>query len=242
MIEAKTSILGHLRELRKRVLWSFIAIGVGTGVAFWQYSWLIEKLQAPAPPTVEFIYTKAAEGFSVSMRVSFIAGIVIAMPVIMYNLLMFILPALHTREKRLVLFILPWVLTMFFGGIIFGYYLLLPPALGFLLNFGADVAKYMLSLGEYVNFVTRLLLIIGLVFELPVVTTFLARIGVISHRWLAGKRKIMIILSFVASAAITPTPDAINQSIVAGTLIVLYELSIWLAWLVEKRKKTATAS
>ncbi|MDP2919020.1 MAG: twin-arginine translocase subunit TatC [Dehalococcoidia bacterium] len=242
MSEAKTSILGHLRELRNRLINSVIAIAVGTGVAFWKYSWLIDKLQSPAPENVKFIYTKAAEGFSVSMRVSFIAGIVIAMPVIMYNLFMFILPALHTREKRVVLLILPWVLLMFFGGVLFGYYVLLPPALNFLLNFGADVAEYMLTLGEYVGFVTRLLLIVGLAFELPVVTTFLVRIGVVSHRWLANKRKIVIILSFVASAAITPTPDAFNQSIVAATLIVLYELSIWLAWLMEKRKKVAEST
>ncbi len=232
----KLGILGHLRELRKRIMWSFIAVIVTTALAFWKYNWIIEILKQPAGD-VSFIYNKLTEGFSISMRVSFIAGIVLAMPVIMYNLMMFVMPALTSKEKRMVLLILPWVLIMFFGGVYFGWRFLIPPALNFLLGFGADVATYLLNLGDYVNFVTRLILVIGLIFEMPVVTTFLTRIGVLSYRWMANKRKIWIILAFVISAVITPTPDAINQSIVAGTLIVLFEVSIWLAWLVDKNKK-----
>lgn len=234
----KQGILVHLRELRKRILWSLIAIVVTTAISFWQYSRIIELLKQPAGD-VTFIYNKLTEGFSISMRVSFIAGIILAMPVIMYNLLMFIIPALSSRERRMVLLILPWILVMFFGGVYFGWRFLIPPALSFLLGFGADVATYLLNLGDYVNFVTRLIFIIGLIFEMPVVTTFLARIGVLSYRWLAGKRKIWVIIAFVISAIITPTPDAVNQSIVAGTLVVLYEVSIWLAWLVDKSKKKA---
>jgi sec-independent protein translocase protein TatC len=244
MIEAnKTSILAHLRELRVRVMWSLGAVAVGTGVAFWQYSRIIELLKRPAEAAgnVTFIYTELTGGFSVAMRVCFIAGIILAMPIIMYNLLMFIIPALNTRERRTVFLVLPWVLVMFFGGVYFGYRFLIPPATSFLINFGSDVASYMLTLGDYVNFVTRLLLIIGLIFEMPVVTTFLARIGILSSKWMGGKRKIWIILAFVIAAVITPTPDAVNQSIVAGTLIVLYEVSIWMAWLVERRKKKTGA-
>jgi len=236
----KVGILGHLRELRKRIMWSFIAVIVTTALAFWKYNWIIEILKQPAGD-VSFIYNKLTEGFSISMRVSFIAGIILAMPVIMYNLMMFLIPALTSKEKRMVLFILPWVLIMFFGGVYFGWRFLIPPALSFLLGFGADVATYLLNLGDYVNFVTRLILVIGIIFEMPVVTTFLTRIGVLSYRWMANKRKIWIILAFVISAVITPTPDAINQMIVAGTLVVLYEISIWLAWLVDKNKKKAQA-
>jgi sec-independent protein translocase protein TatC len=232
----KQGILVHLRELRKRLIWSLVAVVVTTAISFWQYSRIIEILKQPAGD-VTFIYNKLTEGFSISMRVSFIAGIILAMPVIMYNILMFIMPALSSRERRMVLLILPWVLIMFFGGVYFGWRFLIPPALGFLLGFGSDVATYLLNLGDYVNFVTRLIFIIGLIFEMPVVTTFLARIGVLSYRWLAGKRKIWVIMAFVIAAIITPTPDAVNQSIVAGTLVVLYEVSIWLAWLVDKSKK-----
>jgi sec-independent protein translocase protein TatC len=109
--------------------------------------------------------------------------------------------------------------------------------LHFLLGWGTNVATYLPNLGDYIDFVTRLVLVIGLIFEMPVLVTFLARIGVVSSKWLMGKQKWVIILAFVLSAALTPTPDAVNQTIVAGTLVVLYEISIGLAWLVEKRKK-----
>ena len=128
---------------------------------------------------------------------------------------------------------------MFFGGIYFGYRFLIPPATHFLLGFGSNVALIQPRLSNYVNFVINLLFIIGLIFEMPVVVAFLSRIGVISARWLMNKQKIVIIVSFIVAAVITPTPDAINQSIVAGTLIALYQLSILIAWLMGKRKKKA---
>lgn len=234
----KQSILTHLRELRSRLLWSAIAVLVTTSASFFFADEIIEILKGPAGD-IQFVYIEVTEGFSVYMRVCLLSGIVAAMPVIMYQLLIFIMPALNTKEKRAVLIILPWIILMFLGGIYFGYRFLLPPALGFLLGFGSEVALMQPRLGNYIDFVTRLLLVVGLIFELPVVTSFLARMGVISSRWLAGKRKIAIIGAFVLAAVVTPTPDIVNQTIVAGTLIVLYEVSIWLAWLVEKRKKAA---
>jgi len=236
-VERKQGILVHLRELRKRVLWSVIGIALTTTAAFFFADEIIEILKAPAGDT-EFFFIEVVEGFSTYMKVCFTAGIIAAMPIIMYNLLMFVVPALNSREKKLVFMILPWILLMFFGGVYFGYRYLVPPATQFLLNFGADVATIQPRLGNYVNFVINLLLLIGLVFEMPVVLTFLARIGIISGRWLANKRKIVIVLAFVASAIITPTPDAINQLIVAGTIIVLYEISVWLAYLVGKKQKS----
>jgi sec-independent protein translocase protein TatC len=242
MSETKTQgILGHLRELRKRILWSLIAVVITTALAFWKADWIFEVLKKPAGD-VQFVFIEVTEGFATYMKVCFVAGIIVAMPFIMYNLLMFIIPALTGREKRMVLFILPWILIMFYGGIVFGYFFLVPPATGFLLSFGSSVATIQPRMSNYVNFIMQLLLIIGLMFEMPVVTTFLTRIGVLSYHWMAGKRKIWIILAFVISAVITPTPDAINQSIVAGTLVVLYEVSIWLAWLVDKSKKKAQSA
>jgi sec-independent protein translocase protein TatC len=237
----KTGILEHLRELRKRILWSLIAVAVVSGIAFWQADPIFEILKKPAGD-VQFIFIEVTEGFATYMKVCFIAGVIGAMPFIMYHFLMFLIPALTSREKRIVLLILPWILLMFYGGIAFGYFFLLPPATGFLLHFGSSVATIQPRMSNYVNFIMQLLLIIGLMFEMPVVTTFLTRVGVLSYRWLANKRKIWVIMAFVVAAIITPTPDAINQSIVAGTLIVLYELSIWLAWLVDKNKKKAPAS
>ena len=239
MTEPKSQgILTHLRELRKRVIWSVIALAVTTTVSFFFADQIINFLKVPAGD-VQFVFIEVTEGFSTYMKVCFIVGIIAAMPIIMYNLLMFVIPALTSRERRMVYVILPWVLVMFFGGIYFGYRFLIPPATKFLLGFGSNVALIQPRLSNYVNFVINLLLVIGLMFEMPVVIGFLARIGVISTKWLIGKQKLMVIGAFVISALITPTPDAINQSIVAGTLLALFEISIGVAWLVEKRKKKA---
>ncbi len=129
---------------------------------------------------------------------------------------------------------------MFMGGVVFGYFILLPPAINFLVTFGADIATPQIKIGNYISIVTRLLLAIGFVFEMPVITTFLARIGVITPKWLSDKRKPAIIIAFVLAAIITPTFDPLNQILVAVPLVVLYEMSIWLAKLVY-RKRTELA-
>jgi sec-independent protein translocase protein TatC len=147
---------------------------------------------------------------------------------------MFILPALTRREKRAVLLILPWVTIMFIGGAAFGYFVLIPPATQFLLSFGENIATPQLRIGNYVTFVARLMLAIGIVFELPVITTFLARLGLVNWRFLARQRRVAIVLAFVLAAVLTPTIDPVNQLLVAVPLILLYEAGIWLARLVQR--------
>jgi sec-independent protein translocase protein TatC len=152
---------------------------------------------------------------------------------------MFASPALTRKEKKYVYIILPWVAFMFLGGVVFGYFVLIPPATRFLTSFGADIATPEIRVGNYVAVVSRLLLSIGVVFEMPVITTFLARLGVLNPKWLSDHRKVGIISAFILAALITPTFDPINQSLVAVPLIVLYEMSIWLARLVYKRPPAA---
>lgn len=234
----KTSVLDHLRELRKRLLWSAIAVVITTTACFFFVEQIFDVLRQPAGD-VDLQVIEMTEGFSTFMRVAMVSGIVLAMPFLMYQFLMFVIPALTASERKMVLLVLPVVTIMFAGGVFFGYRYLLPPATQFLLTFSSEVAEPQIRLSNYINFVTRLLLAIGIIFELPVVTTFLARIGVITSDWLAKRRKIMIVFSFVLAAFITPTPDAVNQSIVAGTLIVLYEISIWMARLVQRRRRPA---
>jgi sec-independent protein translocase protein TatC len=170
------------------------------------------------------------------MRVCLAGGIILATPYLTYEFIMFVAPALTPKEKRYVYIILPWIALMFAGGVVFGYFILIPPAINILTSMGSEFATAQIRIGNYVSVVTRLLLAIGLVFELPVVSTFLARLGIISSKWLASKRKIAIILAFILAAIITPTFDPINQSLVAVPLVLLYELSIWLARLVQKKK------
>jgi sec-independent protein translocase protein TatC len=160
------------------------------------------------------------------------------MPVLVYELIAFVTPALKPGERKYLWIVLPFILLMFAGGVLFGYFVLIPPAMQFLLSFGADIATPQIRIGNYISLVSRLLLAIGLIFETPVITTFLARLGIVSSKWLAAQWKWAVILAFVLGAVITPTLDPVNQTLIALPLIILYLLSILLARLVEKRKNT----
>lgn len=231
----KLTVLGHLAELRRRLIHSLIAVAITTAVSFVFAKQIFDILIRPAGD-IPLIYIEMTEMVGTYMRVCLAAGLALAMPYIIYQVIMFVAPALTRREKKYVYLILPWIFLMFVGGVIFGYFVLVPPAMKFLVTFGADIATPQIKIGNYISIITRLLLTIGLVFELPVVTTFLARLGVLKPRWLADKRRAAVIFAFILAAIITPTFDPINQSLVAIPLIVLYELSIWLAKLVQPRK------
>jgi sec-independent protein translocase protein TatC len=238
----KMTLLGHLLELRKRVFYSAIAMVVTIAVSFIFANQLFEILKAPAAATgITFVYIDVTEMIGIYMKVCVVAGFVLASPFLLYQFVMFVAPGLKPNEKKYVQIVLPWVGLMFIGGVVFGYYIFLPPALKFLLTFANDIATPSIRISNYVDVITRFLLAAGLIFELPVFCTFLAKIGIVTSKWLAGKRKWAIILAFVASALITPTPDPINQTIVAIPMIVLYEISIWLAWFVQRGKRKAAA-
>lgn len=234
--EQKLTLLGHIYELRKRLVRSVIAVIIGIVIAFIFWRWMFYVLILPAQE-INLIFIELTEMIGTVMKVCLATGLALAMPYITIQAVLFIRPALTRREEKYVYLILPWVTIMFLGGVVFGYFILIPPALGFLYSFGSDIATPQIIIGNYISIVTRLLLAIGLVFELPVLTTLLARIGIIKPEWLASKRKMSIILAFILAAIITPTFDPINQSLVAIPLIVLYEMSIWLAKLVYRRKK-----
>ena len=233
--EKKLTILDHLVELRKRLIWSVIAVAIASLLSFIFARQIFDILISPAG-NINLIYIELTEPIGTYMKVCLASGLILAMPYLMYQFIMFVTPALTSKEKRRVYFILPWIALMFAGGIVFGYFILIPPAAKFLTTFGSDIATPQIKVGNYISVVTRLLLAIGLVFELPVMTTFLARMGIITHKWLADKRKLAIIFAFILAAIITPTFDPINQSLVAAPLIVLYEMSVWLAKLVQRRQ------
>lgn len=236
--ERKLNVLGHLTELRKRLIRSVIAVVITSIISFIFYQQIFDILISPAQG-IELQAIEMTEMLGTIMRVCLVSGIILAMPFLTYELIMFVSPALTRREKRYVYLILPWIALMFAGGVTFGYFILLPRLTEFLLTFGKDIATIQPRIRDYISIVTRLLLAIGLVFEMPVLTTFLARIGIIKAKWLADKRKVAIVVAFILAAIITPTIDPINQSLVAAPLIVLYEMSIWLAKLVQRRKPPA---
>ncbi|MFC2002488.1 twin-arginine translocase subunit TatC [Chloroflexota bacterium] len=237
----KQPIISHLRELRQRLIRSVLAVLVATVISFYFAPHIFEILKAPAGD-INLIFIEMTEMIGTYMKVSLAGGIMLVMPYLIYHVIMFVSPALTRKEKRYVYFILPWIALMFAAGVAFGYFILLPPATKFLLSWGADIASPQIKIGNYISIVTRLLLAIGLVFEMPVLTTFLARLGVITPKWLSSKRKVAIIFAFIVAAIITPTFDPINQTLVAAPLIILYEISIWLAKLVQRREPRAVAS
>ncbi len=239
--EGKLTILSHLGELRGRLIKSLIAVVITSIVSFIFYHQIFDILISPAPQDISLQAIKMTEMIGTTMRVCLVSGIILAMPYLTHELIMFVSPALTRREKRYVYLILPWIALMFAAGVVFGYFILIPRLTGFLIDWGSDIVTIQPTISDYINIVTRLLLLVGLVFEMPVLTTFLARIGVVKSKWLADKRKAAIIVAFILAAFITPTIDPINQSLVAAPLIVLYEMSIWLAKLVQPKEPSVVA-
>ena len=233
--ENKLTLLSHFQELRKRLIRSVIAVAIAAALSFIFYEWIFYILILPAQG-INLIYIEMTEMIGTIMKVCLASGLVLAMPYLTFQVIMFISPALTRKEKRYVYIILPWITIMFLIGVLFSYFILIPPAINFLITFGSDIAAPQIKIGNYISIITRLMLAIGLVFEMPVVTTFLARIGIVKAKWLADKRRTAIIVAFILAAVITPTFDPINQVLVAVPLVLLYELSIWLAKLVQRKK------
>lgn len=207
---------------------SAIVVAVMTAICFVFAGRIFELLLRPAAG-IKPVFTEITEMISTYMIVSLVAGIVLALPFLIYQLVMFLSPALTPKEKRYLYGLLPGVTISFLAGAAFGYFILLPPALTFLLTFGSNVAVPMIKIGNYISVVTRLLFAIGMAFELPIVIFLLAKVGVVKPEMLAKNRRWGIVGAFVIAAIITPTMDPINQSLVAAPLLVLFEISIWLA-------------
>ena len=236
----------HLNELRKRLFVVVIAVALATILAFVYREYVMGFLLAPAQgfggaPDTKPIFTEPAEMIGVTMKASLMAGFVVALPIVLYQVIMFVSPGLTSREKAYLFAFLPGTLVAFGLGVAFGYYVMFPPALGFLFSFGTETATPLIRIGPYINLITSLLFWTGLIFELPIVIFLLARLGVVNSRWLARYRRHFIVVAFIAGAIITPTMDPINQTLVAAPIMVLYEVGIWLAKLAERLRRSVTA-
>lgn len=243
MDEKKLPLTAHLQELRSRLIASFIAIGIGFIVCYTFSQTLFDILAKPLfkllPQGGSLIFTSVAEAFFTYMKVAFIGGLILASPFVLYQIWAFVAPGLYRHEKRYVLPLLFGGSFFFLLGILFGYFIALPVGFRFLLGYAADLIKPMPSMKEYLSFSVKFLLAFGLVFEFPVVLVMLARIGIIDAKMMAKQRKYAILLIFIFAAVITP-PDLISQLIMAFPLIGLYELSILLAKIFEKKTKLRT--
>lgn len=229
----------HLRELRDRLVKSIIALVVGMALALLVADGIFQVLLWPAGG-LKLIATGVTEAVGAYIKVAFISGLVIATPVWLFQVIAFVSPGLTKGERRVVYLSLPGVLLCFGCGVLFGYFVLLPPALKFLLEFKPDLITTMPRVGDYVSVVSGLLFWLGLVFEMPLVIYLLARVGVVTPQSLSRFRRYAIVGAFVAAAVITPTVDPVNQALVAVPIVLLYELGILLSRIaVRARGKTA---
>ena len=236
----RMSFLDHLDELRTRLIYSLLSLGVGVFVAFFFidriYDFVMRPLQQMLPPGGHLIYTQAPEAFMLYLRMALIAGIVLAAPLIMWQVWLFVAPALYQKERR---FAIPFVVLAsagFIGGAAFSHYVVFPLMWRFFAGFSSDVVTFMPRIEDAFGLYIRMLLGMALVFQMPSVVFFLAKMGVVTARWMLRYVKYAVLLIFIVAAVITPSADMATQTIVAVPMIGLYLISIAIAWMFGKKK------
>src|SRR2546423_1971991 len=238
--DKELSLVQHLGELRSRLVVSAIALVVGTAIAFYFGTQLIRLLLIPVdctfiptyschePPTT-LVSFSPTENFTTYFRVALFAGFALAMPVILYEIYAYIDPALLPKERRFVRFMGLPVIGLFIAGMLFCYFILLPNAIKFLINFGDEVIHNQLRAADYISFVTIFIFGMGLIFEVPVAIFALVKIHVITRPWLAKQRRYAILAAVVLGAVITPPPGPLHPTLVAVPIYLLFELGLFLA-------------
>ncbi len=240
--EKELALTEHLRELRDRLIKSLIAVGVGFALCYAViepiFSFLAKPLDDILPPGTTLIFTSYPEAFFTYIKLALVCGIFVTSPVILYQMWAFIAPGLYEHEKK---WAMPFVIssTVFFvGGAMFGYFVVFPAAFNFLAGYANSNLALFPSMAEYFTLTIRLLLGFGIAFELPILMVFLGLVGIIDASMLRKNRKYAILIIFTAAAIITPTPDILNQVLLAGPLLLLYELSILLVWLIARKRRS----
>ena len=216
------SVVDHLSELRTRLVIAIVAIIIGTLGAYYYVEDILQILVAPAG---KLYYTKPTEAFFTYMKISLVAGCIVSSPVWFYQIWAFIVPALSKGEKRVTFMVVPTAVVLFVVGVLFSYYLVLPMAIQFFIGFGTDELQPLFSIGQYIDFVIAFILPFGITFELPLILIALGILGILSSDRLREYRKMFILLAFIIGAAISPTPDMLSQTMIAGPMILLYEIS-----------------
>jgi sec-independent protein translocase protein TatC len=230
------TILEHLQELRRRLMICGAALVVAMVFSFYPLTfWVMDWLARPAESRVEdfqLIFTRPLEFWMTFFRVSLMLGLTLAMPVFLWQFLAFVGPGLTKQERRWAIPVVLGGSAMFVLGLLFAYYIEMPPALNFLLN-SHGRAVPLISIGEYINFVTRLMIVTGIVFQIPFVVMGLAKLGIVTSRKLVSWWRYVFVGAFILSAIVTPSVDPVTQTLVAGPMIVLFFLGAFLARLVE---------
>jgi sec-independent protein translocase protein TatC len=238
--DGKMSFLEHLDELRKRLMWAIGALFAGFLIALFFidtiFGFIMRPLAATLPAGRKMIYTEPTEAFMLQLKVAALAGVVIAAPAVMWQLWLFIAPGLYRREKRLALPFIVSTSLLFVAGAAFNHYVVFPIAFTFLGSFTKDYMEFMPRITPVFSLYSQLLLAFGIIFQMPVLVFTLARLGLVTAGFLWKNTKYAVLIIFVISAVITPTSDVVTQTLMAAPMLVLYVVSIGIAWVFGKKQ------
>ena len=245
------SFLEHLEELRRRIIYSFLYVVAGFCVCWWFHERIFAIMQKPIVTALanhkmdtQLVYLNPTDPFNMYLKISFLAGIFVASPFVLYQVWAFIAPGLYRNERRYVLPFMFSTVGLFLAGGFFGYKMVYPAALDFLIGWSAQF-KPMITVGEYTDLFLTIIAGLGLVFEMPILVFFLSLMGILTAGWMWRNFRYSILVIFIIAAIITPTTDIMNMCIFAAPMIVLYLFSIAIAWFVhptQRKKRAAKAA
>ncbi len=237
----KMSFLEHLDELRTRIIYALISLAVGAAVAFIFiqriYDFVMRPMQEMLPAGGKLIFTEAPEAFMLYIRIGIIAGLIIASPLILWQVWLFIAPALYAKERR---FAIPFVLFATIGcvaGAAFGHYVVFPLMWKFFATFQSDIITFMPRVEDAFGLYIKMVVSMSIVFQMPTIVFFLAKMGVVTARWMLRYFKYAVLVIFIIAAVITPSADMASQMIVGVPMVALYVISIAIAWIFGKKRK-----
>ncbi|HTW56741.1 MAG TPA: twin-arginine translocase subunit TatC [Terriglobales bacterium] len=237
--------LDHLEELRKRIVYSIAAVAVGFGACWGYHERIYAVMQKPITDALranglpeKLTYLNPTDPFNIFLKISALAGLFLTSPFVLYQVWMFISPGLYRREKRYVVPFMVSTITLFCGGGYFGYRIVFPRVLSFLIEFSHQFAP-MVTVEEYTQLFLSVVLGMGLIFEMPILIFFLALMGIVSPAFMLRHFRYAILIIFVIAAVVTPTPDIVNMCIFAAPMLGLYLVSVGVAWLVHPKQRQA---
>ena len=233
-LDKKQTIVEHLSELRKRLIYSVIFLLIFTVISY-KFSEVIVTDMINKAPSISFIFIAPAELFMSYLKIAFIFGAVLAFPVILYNIWMFLRPGLNTDERRLILRALISGSFLFIIGAIFGYLVVLPMTINFFTSFQIEEIRAMISFSNYLSFTISFILAFGIVFEVPIIMVIVVKLGITNTEVLKQNKKVAVLIIFILAAILTP-PDVVSQTLLAIPMIILFEIGLYFAKAVEKKK------
>ncbi len=242
------TFLEHLEELRRRIIHSFLYVVAGFCVCWWFHERIFAIMQRPIMSALarhhldqKLVYLNPTDPFNMYLKIAFLAGIFVASPFVLYQVWAFIAPGLYRHERRYVLPFMVSTVGLFLAGGYFGYKMVYPAALDFLISFSGQFTP-MITVQEYTDLFLTIIAGLGVIFEMPILVFFLALMGIVNAGFMWRNFRYAVLLIFIIAAIITPTPDIVNMCIFASPMIVLYLLSIGIAWFVHPRQRKRRAA